>query len=163
MPLLEKADESEALLLEMLSVLHPKTVVAVLKRLAPPHRIAEKLTADHKACRNAAQTLAHAVDLRQSRIARLLDPLSPEARAVLLATLTKESARDAVSRYVTTSWNIMPLLRGDDLRRLGLKPGPIYRRIFTALRSAKLDGRLHTKEDETTFVLQRFVSERVRH
>jgi hypothetical protein len=30
------------------------------------------------------------------------------------------------------------------------------------LRSAKLDGRLHTKEDETSFVLQRFASARVK-
>lgn len=163
MPLLEKAAADEALLLGMLSLLHPKTIVAVLKRLAPPHRIVEKLTADHRACRHIAQKLTRAVDLRQSRIARLLDPLSPEARAVLLAVLTNGPARDAVSRYVTTSWNIIPLLRGDDLRRLGLKPGPIYRRIFTALRSAKLDGRLHTKEDETSFILQRFVTARLRH
>lgn len=156
MPLLEGAAEGEALLLGMLYLLHPKTVVAILKRLTPPQRIAEELAADHKACRHAVRKLTCAIDLRQSRIARLLDPLSPEARIVLLAGLVKESAREAVSRYLTTSWGIVPLLKGGDLHRLGLKPGPIYRRILAALRSAKLDGRLLTKEDEISFVLQRF-------
>lgn len=156
MPLLEGATEGEALLLGMLYLLHPKTVVVILTRLTPPQRIVEKLAADHKACRHAAQKLTRAIDLRQSRIARLLDPLSPEARIMLMAALVKGSARDAVSRYVTTSWRIVPLLKGEDLRRLGLRPGPIYRRILAALRSAKLDGRLRTKEDETSFVLQRF-------
>lgn len=163
MPSLEQADKSGAFLLGMLYLLHSKTVVAVLKRLSPPHRVAEKLVADHKACRNTAQKLTCAVDLRQSRMARLLDPLSPEARIVLLAALTQGSAQDAASRYLTTSWQIVPLLKGHDLRRMGLKPGPIYRRALAALRAATLDGRLHTKEDGTAFVLQRFGEERVRH
>lgn len=153
---LEKAAAGETFLLGVLYLLHPKTVVAVLKRLTPPHRVAERLVADHKACRHVARKLVRAVDLRQSRIARLLDPLSPEARVVLLAVLAKGSARDAVSRYLTTSWHIVPLLTGKDLRRLGLKPGPIYRRTLAALRAAKLDGRLHTKEDEVAFVLHHF-------
>src|SRR5574337_728054 len=156
MPPLERAAEGEALLLGILYSLHPKTVVAILKRLTPPHRIAEKLAADHKACRYAAQKLTHAVDIRQSRIARLLDPLSPEARIVLLAGLAKGPVREAVSQYLTTSWSIVPLLKGGDLHRLGLKPGPIYRRTLAALRAAKLDGRLHTKEDEASFVRRRF-------
>jgi tRNA nucleotidyltransferase (CCA-adding enzyme) len=156
MPLLEGAAEDEVLLLGMLYLLHPRTVVAILTRLTPPQGIAEKLAADHKACRRAVQKLTRAIDLRQSRIARLLDPLSPEARIVLLAGLVKGSAQEAVSEYLATSWSVVPLLKGGDLRRLGFQPGPIYRRILAALRSAKLDGRLRTKEDETSFVLQRF-------
>ncbi|HWQ69199.1 MAG TPA: hypothetical protein VN494_04465 [Patescibacteria group bacterium] len=161
MPLLEKAAAGETLLLGMLYLLHPKTVVAVLKRLTPPHRVAEKLATDDKACRYVTRKLTCAVDLRQGRIARVLDPLSPEARAVLLAILAKGSAREAVVEYLTTSWSIVPLLKGGDLHRLGLKPGPIYRRTLAALRTAKLDGRLHTKEDEVAFVLRRFASGRL--
>jgi tRNA nucleotidyltransferase (CCA-adding enzyme) len=89
-------------------------------------------------------------------MARLLDPLSPEARIVLLARLVKGPAREAVSRYLTTSWRIMPLLKGEDLRLLGFRPGPIYREILTALRAARLDGQLRTRADEVSFVLRRF-------
>jgi tRNA nucleotidyltransferase (CCA-adding enzyme) len=162
MPLLENAAEGETLLLGMLYLLHPKAADAVLKRLTPPHRIAERLAADHRACRNAAQKLTRAVDLRQSRIARLLDPLSPEARIVLLTTLAKGPVREAVSRYLTTSSRIVPLLKGEDLHRLGLKPGPIYRQTLAALRAAKLDGRLHTREDEVTLVFRRFARKSLR-
>ncbi|MCZ7627471.1 MAG: hypothetical protein M5R38_18405 [Candidatus Methylomirabilis sp.] len=156
MPFVKKVDASEAFLLVILSFLHPKTVVTVLHRLAPPHRIADKLRGDHKGYRITARTLMRAVDLRQSRIARLLDPLSPEAKIVLLAAVPNGPAQEAVSRYLTTSWQIVPLLKGHDLHRLGLKPGPIYRQILAGLRAAKLDGRLHTREDEVAFVLQRF-------
>ncbi|WP_337286356.1 hypothetical protein [Candidatus Methylomirabilis sp.] len=163
MPSLEGAAGGEALLLGTLYLLHPKTVVAVLKRLTPPHRVAEKLATDYTACRHVVRKLTRAVDLRQSRIARLLDPLSPEARIVLLAWLVKGPSREAVSKYLTTSWSIVPLLKGGDLHRLGLKPGPIYRRALAALRTAKLDGRLPTKEDEASFVLHRFVRGRLQH
>ncbi|PWB80571.1 MAG: hypothetical protein C3F08_04025 [Candidatus Methylomirabilota bacterium] len=163
MPLLQNASENETMLLAMLYLLHPKTVAAVLRRLTPPPRIARRVASDHKACRNAARTLMRAVDLRQSRIARLLDPLSPEAKVLLLAGSTKRPAQEAVSRYLTTSRTIMPHLTGADLRRLGFRPGPIYRTILVALRAARLDSRLHTTEDEMSFVLRRFADGRLRH
>lgn len=162
MPSLHGAARGEVLLLGMLSFLHPKTVVAVLKRLTPPHRIAEELAADHKAYRNAVRQLTRAADLRQSRIARLLDPLSPEVRIVLLAGLAEGSTRVAVTEYLATSWSVAPLLKGTDLHRLGLKPGPVYRRVLAALRAAKLDGRLRTREDEVAFVLRRFADGHLR-
>jgi tRNA nucleotidyltransferase (CCA-adding enzyme) len=91
----------------------------------------------------------------------LLDPLSLEARAVLLATLVSGSRRKAVAEYITASWRIVPALRGEDLRRLGFRPGPIYRTILTALRAAKLNGQLHTRQDEIAFVRRRFASGRL--
>jgi len=140
----------------MLFHLHPRPVAAVLRRLNPPQRISEKLAADLDACRKTARELAGAGDLRQSRIARLLDPLSPEARVLVLATLSRGSKRTAVSRYLTSSWRIRPVLKGEDLRRLGFPPGPMYRMMFAALRSAKLDGHLRTVQDEISFVRRRF-------
>jgi tRNA nucleotidyltransferase (CCA-adding enzyme) len=43
-------------------------------------------------------------------------------------------------------------LRGEDLKNMGLKPGPIFRDIFRAVLSAKLNGRLITQKDEIQFV-----------
>ncbi len=151
----------ESYLLGILSLLHPKTAAAVIRRLDPPRQVAEKLSADLDACRRAASRLARAVNLRQSRIAMLLDPLSPEARALLLAILVSGSRRKAVAQYVINSWRLVPILRGEDLRRLGFRPGPIYRTIFNALRSAKLNGHLRTAQDEIAFVHRRFARSRL--
>lgn len=129
----------------------------MIRRLDLPPQMTAKLAADLVGCRVTARRLARAVDLRQSRIARLLDPLSPEARILILAGLVRGSKRMAVSQYLTDSWRIVPVLRGEDLRRLGFRPGPIYREILAALRSARLDGQLHTRRDEVSFVLRRRV------
>lgn len=156
LPLLQSRAPGEAYLLGMLYGLHPRSVASVTRRLDPPPQMTAKLAADLVACRRTARRLARAVDLRQSRIARLLDPLSPEARILILAALVRGSKRKAVSQYLTNSWRIVPVLRGEHLRRLGFRPGPIYREIFAALRSARLDGQLHTRRDEVSFVLRRF-------
>ncbi len=43
--------------------------------------------------------------------------------------------------------NPPPLVTGDDLRALGLTPGPEFRRILDAVREAQLEGKVRTKEE----------------
>jgi tRNA nucleotidyltransferase (CCA-adding enzyme) len=69
-----------------------------------------------------------------------------------------EKTKRAVSDYLTTYSRIKTYLHGEDLRTLGIEPGPIYRKILNALRYARLDGRLETKEDELRLVKTRFRS-----
>jgi tRNA nucleotidyltransferase (CCA-adding enzyme) len=146
-------------LLGMFFHLSPGTVRAILKRLNPPPRLATKILADLRAGRAAIRRLSGGKGLRPSRIARLIDPLSPEARVLVRAALGGPGAR-AVSHYLAHSRKIAPGLRGDDLRRLGVRPGPIYRKIFAALRAARLDGRLRSAQEEIAFVRRRFAGKR---
>lgn len=57
-----------------------------------------------------------------------------------------------LARYVNEWQHITPRLTGDDLRALGLPPGPLYRQILDALRAARLEGRLFSREDEVAYV-----------
>ena len=47
--------------------------------------------------------------------------------------------------------NPPPLITGDDLKQLGLPPGPAYREILDSVRDAQLDQRLVTKDDALAF------------
>jgi poly(A) polymerase len=40
-----------------------------------------------------------------------------------------------------------PLLTGDDLRALGIPPGPVYGRILATIRDEQLEGRITTKDE----------------
>ncbi|HYH66393.1 MAG TPA: CCA tRNA nucleotidyltransferase, partial [Urbifossiella sp.] len=40
-----------------------------------------------------------------------------------------------------------PLLTGNDLKALGMKPGPDFKRLLDAVREAQLDGELRTRDD----------------
>jgi poly(A) polymerase len=43
--------------------------------------------------------------------------------------------------------NPAPLVTGDVLIAMGLKPGPLFKRLLDAVREAQLDGRIRTKEE----------------
>jgi poly(A) polymerase len=50
------------------------------------------------------------------------------------------------------------LLTGDDLRSLGLTPGPRFRQILEALEEAQLEGQIATREQALSFVQERYLS-----
>jgi poly(A) polymerase len=49
-----------------------------------------------------------------------------------------------------------PLLTGDDLIRMGYRPGPEFRDILSAVEDAQLEGTLHTREEALSFVVSEF-------
>jgi tRNA nucleotidyltransferase (CCA-adding enzyme) len=49
-----------------------------------------------------------------------------------------------------------PCLSGRDIRDLGYKPGPIFTKIFDALRRARWEGKLRTREEEIRFLTHAF-------
>lgn len=49
-----------------------------------------------------------------------------------------------------------PCLSGRDLRELGYKPGPLYSRMIDALRQARWEGKLRTREEEIRFLTHAF-------
>ena len=58
--------------------------------------------------------------------------------------------RTPIERYVTTWRHIQPTYTGEDLRLLGIPPGPVYKKILDELRSAWIDGLIqdHTGEQQ---------------
>ena len=89
--------------------------------------------------------------LKQSVIVKTLESLSFEALAFLLAKSQKLRVIERINLYLQIEGNIKPNLDGDDLLSLGIKPGPIYAHILEAIRDAKLDGFLDTKDEELLF------------
>ncbi|HVS35725.1 MAG TPA: CCA tRNA nucleotidyltransferase [Gemmataceae bacterium] len=54
--------------------------------------------------------------------------------------------------------NPAPLFTGHDLQRMGVEPGPIYKRLLDAVREAQLDGTIQTAQDAKALV-DRLLSE----
>jgi poly(A) polymerase len=48
------------------------------------------------------------------------------------------------------------LVTGDDLIAAGYEPGPQFKKILAAVEDAQLEGRLHNREEATTFVSREF-------
>ena len=73
-----------------------------------------------------------------------------------LASHRKLDAYDFVRRFLeeTPAEAVRPsrLVNGDDLKLLGLPPGPAYRRILDAVEEAQLDGRVATRDQALDFI-----------
>ncbi len=87
-------------------------------------------------------------DLRPSEIVEALDESSQEARFVLRVAEDNWLVRQRLDLYQRRLQHVRPTLTGNDLQRMGLEPGPIYRHILGRLRNAWLDGEISTPAEE---------------
>ena len=89
---------------------------------------------------------------KKSEIYKVLEPLSQEAKLFIMAKTKSEEIKKAISNYVTYKDVLKPIFTGEDLKKLGIKEGPVYKEILETLKDAKIDLNLRTKEDEESFV-----------
>ncbi|MGH7407679.1 MAG: hypothetical protein ACREKF_06685, partial [Candidatus Methylomirabilales bacterium] len=131
---------------------------SVARRLGlPPGRLTD-LSATLTAYRRLRRQFAKDQPLTASRITRLLADAPLEAVLLLMARAPASRVERALSEYLTHYTRVRPLLTGNDLKALGIRPGPIYREILNSLRYARLDGRLTSREDEVQFLRRRFAA-----
>jgi tRNA nucleotidyltransferase (CCA-adding enzyme) len=85
-------------------------------------------------------------------------PLPPEFKAFIGKAVKVKTL--APKRKAVVDWerfqDSAPCLTGQDVRDLGYKPGPIYTKIFDALRQARWEGKLRTREEEIRFLQRTF-------
>jgi tRNA nucleotidyltransferase (CCA-adding enzyme) len=99
------------------------------------------------------QRLVEPVGLsRPSATYRLLQPYPARVLAVNWITSERRVVRDALLSY-QVEWRLMePAITGDDLKAKGLRPGPLFGQLLSALRDARLDGEVKTRQEEMAMV-----------
>ena len=109
------------------------------------------------------QYLADAPTLRQSRLKPVLihpgiGELLALHRADALATGKSLDHVEFCERVLRDTppeeLNPSPAVTGDDLKEMGLKPGPDFKRILDAVREAQLEGWVRTKDDGLRLVAE---------
>jgi tRNA nucleotidyltransferase (CCA-adding enzyme) len=89
---------------------------------------------------------------RNSVVYRKLRPFRTEVLLYMMAGTTRQEVRRAISNYFTRLRPTATILKGNDLKDMGLAPGPVYRKILDSLLDARLNGQVKTLEDEVGFV-----------
>jgi len=88
-----------------------------------------------------------------------IDELLTLSRTVASATGLSVEPLEFAERILRTTpaaeLNPVPLVTGDDLLEMGLKPGPEFKRILDAIRDRQLDGELRSADDARRFVQNR--------
>ncbi|MEG4855603.1 CBS domain-containing protein [Microcoleus sp. B5-D4] len=75
---------------------------------------------------------------------------------IAIALQSPRSARRQIWEYLTKWANVEPPLNGNDLKALGYKPGPGFKRMLDDLLAAKLDGDLGDRAAAISFLAQRY-------
>lgn len=88
----------------------------------------------------------------------LLEPLSTEVKLFMMAKTAKKEAKQWISLYFTTLRGQSSILKGKDLVRLGVRPGPIMKEILGDLLRARLDRRIKTRDEEVDYVKKTYVN-----
>jgi tRNA nucleotidyltransferase (CCA-adding enzyme) len=89
---------------------------------------------------------------KRSEIYAVLDPLPTETKLFMMAKTTQMATRRYISLYFTQLKDTKPLLKGVDLIRMGVKPGPSIRITLSGLLKAKLDEQVMTRQDEMEYI-----------
>jgi tRNA nucleotidyltransferase (CCA-adding enzyme) len=82
---------------------------------------------------------------------RKLSGFRTELILYLMAAARKQAVKKSISHFFTNLRRTSISLKGRDLKKMKLTPGPVYRQVLSAVLDAKLDGKLKTKEDEIAF------------
>lgn len=118
------------------------------KKIYVPANIKGKMLDNIQAAESALQRLTSEDSVE---IYNILKPLNIET-IILMMIYANESQRKSISLFLTKLKDIVPSITGENLKKLGIKPGPVYRKIFEAILREKLRGRLLSKEEEIDFV-----------
>lgn len=93
---------------------------------------------------------------QHGKIYFLLFPIPTEGLLYLMAKCDDSKSKQMISHFLTELKKVHISINGDDLKRIGFEPGPIFKEIFHEVLQARLDGMISNHKEEMQFVQKRF-------
>ncbi len=128
----------------------------MLKRFSVAPSYIEKLVHERIESRFVLAQFARGQLELPSEIVAALRRLSIECLLFMMAKTAREQTRSAIAEYINVWRHVKPLLTGKGLIAIGYQPGPVFSKILTALRNARLDGKITSVDDEIKMVKDSF-------
>jgi tRNA nucleotidyltransferase (CCA-adding enzyme) len=138
-----------------------------LEQLTRRLNLAPKISAEILTARRMAQYIAHQAqrgkDFKPSEIFALLENLKLEGQLFIMAGSKHETVKRAVSGYLTAWRKVRTVISGKDLLALGFEPGPALGAVKKLILNARLDGLVHSAEQELALAERALQSGREAH
>lgn len=147
----EKVEEWIIYLTALLDGVGEEKVLLFSQRMNCPASIRSRLLQGQKS-RDTLRALYREPGMTPSRLYTLLSPFSPEPLLFLMAKAQEITLKRAISSFLSTLKGVKVSVTGHDLVRVGIPPGPRHREILSQTLTARLDGKVTTKEEELEFV-----------
>jgi tRNA nucleotidyltransferase (CCA-adding enzyme) len=116
-----------------------------------PSRIMSEVVTDTIGLKIRLDTLAQP-GLLPSKIYGLLEEYPVIAVMANRIAVDSLQVRRQLAAYLDKLRHIKPALTGNDLKKMGISPGPDMKTLLRELLNARLDGKIKSKSDEVTMV-----------
>ncbi|MEH1795488.1 CBS domain-containing protein [Nostoc sp.] len=138
---------------------------ALIAHLAPEHgvKVAQNLQLQEDSIvrlKNLAQSFSQVMESlpnlqRPSQLVQLLRQYDLPM-LILIALQSPREIRHQIWEYLTVWAHVQPLLNGNDLKKLGYKPGPQYRQILDDVVAATLDRVIKDRAEAEEFLANHY-------
>lgn len=145
----ERYDKGMLYIMALLCKLNKDEMGFALNRLSVTSRLRDKILKGLQSAHDISRRLKpdNPVDIYHLLIDRDIEFI------LFSMALTRDNEKKkAISHFLLELRNVKPALKGNDLKNLGIPPGPQYSEILRKILDEKLMKRLHTKEEEMEFV-----------
>ncbi|UCH12585.1 MAG: CBS domain-containing protein [Candidatus Omnitrophota bacterium] len=132
----------------MVNSLALKEIKSMCERFVFTKGDTKRLLSAKMGANRIAQLLDRKEDMKPSQIYMYLEPLSYEVILFIMAKTKTKEAKGRISLFFTKYNSIKLRITGIDLKKIGLTPGPTYKKVLNKILYAKLDGRIKSKQDE---------------
>ncbi|MEA3488923.1 MAG: CBS domain-containing protein [Candidatus Omnitrophota bacterium] len=139
-------------LMVILDKLTAEQTEEVLRKFVFTRSVSIRLRSFKKEADKAIKKLSSGKRMMPSRIYSLLEPFSHEVTLCAMAKTKSEVARRRIRRFFTEYNGTTLLVKGEDIKREGVKPGPKYKKILRRILYKKLDGKLLSRKDEIGYM-----------
>jgi tRNA nucleotidyltransferase (CCA-adding enzyme) len=117
----------------------------------------EKRVLDYKGLSRDFVLKLSKTGLKPSEVYALLEPFSYEAILLIKAKYKDRNLKKHIEDFLGVYSGMRIHLSGDDLGAIGFEPGPHYQKIFRKILTARLDGKVRTREDELSLLRKMYI------
>ena len=149
----EKLDQSHLFLMALFEELKGSERKKAMQRLHVPPGVSSEINTGIEESKNALPKLRKASN---SGVYFTLEPLNLLTILFTMAKAKEKGQKKAISLYLTKLRSTRPELTGQDMKDMGLKPGPLFKTILISILEARLEGKIKSREDEIEFVKKKF-------
>jgi tRNA nucleotidyltransferase (CCA-adding enzyme) len=119
--------------------------------LEMPQRFLKLFCTDRFESENCLDWLEQYRDVENSILYQRLSHFKTELILYMMAGASSKRIQKIISYYYTRLRHVKISINGKDIKAMGVKPGPIYRKALSAVLAAKLNGQVPSRKEELDF------------
>ncbi|OPY59044.1 MAG: CCA-adding enzyme [Pelotomaculum sp. PtaU1.Bin035] len=147
-------EPDEPWMVYFLAILHSAdwtTASKICRRYSLNKRQMDKAAAALGGWRGLLGKLQEPGDITLSELARQVMSVPKEVYPLILSYLIDNASMRRFRQVLTVICYNKPSINGKDLRIMGYKPGPVFKRVLDAVWQARLDGMIRTRQEELSY------------